>query len=182
MNELSRNARILPSLMAIGLSLCLLNTVQAKPGTAPARPNLLKPALGLGVESGAAFYSAEEQAEPTIALRASFSFLDTNKRELGRGLPIRWFGLYGRIQNDFDDEQLRTAAGLSAGYVFFNGELGWTKYTGKQADYSGPELLLGLGFFDIVGLYTRWAWLPNDQTVAELGLRVNYPLWVGQSR
>ena len=81
----------------------------------------------------------------------------------------------------FDDDQTRTAAGLATGVFFLHGELGWTKYVVKQSEYSGPELLLGLGVFDIVGLYTRRAWLSNDQSIAELGLRVNYPLWVGQS-
>ena len=51
----------------------------------------------------------------------------------------------------------------------------------KQSESSGPEFLLGTGVFDIVSVYGRFAWLSNDQLIAELGIRVNYPLWIGQS-
>lgn len=160
-----RNNRIFQSLISISLGLCLLNIAQAKPR---------KPALGIGLESGVAYHISEEQTRPTIALRGSFLFLETMTHEIGKGLPMSWIGVYGRLQNDFDD-RLRTAAGLTTGYYFLHGELGWT----KQSEDSGLELLLGLGVFDIVGLYTRWAWLSHDHSIFEFGLRLNYPLWVG---
>ena len=134
------------------------------------------------MEVGGASYSVEDAVRPTLALRASFSLIKTVRRELGRGLPTNWVGVYGRLQSDFDDDHVRTAAGVTTGFFVFHGDLGWTKYKGEQSDYSGPELLLGLGLFDIVGVYTRWAWLSDDQSIGELGVRVNYPLWVGQSR
>lgn len=164
-----RRNRVSRSLISMSLGLCLLNIAQAKPR---------QPALGIGLESGLAYHIAEEQNRPTIAFRGSFLFLETVKREIGKGLPISWFGVYGRLQSDFDD-RLRTAVGLSTGYYFLHGELGWSKYTAKRSEHSGPELLLGLGVFDILGLYTRWAWLSNDHSIFELGLRLNYPLWVG---
>ena len=167
-----RHNRIFQSLIPIGLGLCLLNIAQAKPR---------KPALGIGLESGVAHHISEEQTRPTIALRGSFSFLETVTREIGKGLPISWIGVYGRLQNDFDD-RLRTAAGLTTGYYFLHGELGWSQYTSKQSEDSGPELLLGLGVADIVGLYTRWAWLSHDHSIFEFGLRLNYPLWVGEQQ
>ena len=88
--------------------------------------------------------------------------------------------MYGRLQNDFDDDHVRTAAGLAAGFFFLHGELGWTKHMLKQSEHFGPELLLGIGIFDIIGVYGRVAWLSNDQSITELGIRVNYHLWLGQ--
>jgi len=164
----------LQSMISVGLSLCLLSAGQAKP------KSRLKPAIVLGLESDVASDIAEKQVKPTIAFRASFSFLEMVRRELGRGLPIRWMSVYGRLQNDFDRDRLRTAVGFAAGFFVLHGELGWTQYTVKRTARSGPELLLGLGVVDVVGLYTRWAWLSYGQSVAELGLRVNYPLWVGE--
>ena len=179
-HDVYRRIRARQPLILIGLGLCLLNTAQAQPSTQS--PNPRKPALGVGLEVGGASYSVEDAVRPTLALRSSLSLVKTLRRELGRGLPTNWVGVYGRLQSDFDDDHVRTAAGLTTGFFLFYGDLGWTQYKGKQSDYSGPELLLGLGLFDIVGVYTRWAWLSNDQSIGELGVRVNYPLWVGQSR
>ena len=186
-DNVCRKMRILQSLILIGSGLCLLNTAQAKPRTKATKPTTQsptprKPSLGVGLEVGGASYSAEETIRPTLALRASFSLVKTLRRGLARGLPTNWVGVYGRLQSDFDDDHVRTAAGVTTGLFLIHGDLGWTKYKGEQSDHSGPELLLGLGLFDIVGVYTRWAWLSNDQSIGELGIRVNYPLWVGQSR
>lgn len=181
-NDVCSKSRIRKMLLVVTVGLCLFSMADAKPRAFKTRPKPSKLALGVGLETGAASYSAEEEIQPTIALRASLSLLQTLRRELGRGLPTRWIGVYGRLQNDFDDGHLRTAAGLTTGFFVFHGDLGWTKYTVKDAEFSGPELLLGLGIFDVVGLYTRWAWLSNDQSISELGLRVNVPLWVSKPR
>ena len=181
-NDVCSKSRIREVLMAITVWLCLFSMADAKPRAFKTRPKPSKLALGVGLETGAASYNAEEEIQPTIALRASLSLLNTVRRELGRGLPTRWFGLYGRLQNDFDDDHLRTAAGVTAGFLFLHGDLGWTKYTVEDSEFSGPELLLGLGIFDVFGLYTRWTWLSNDQSISELGLRVNVPIWVSKPR
>ena len=165
----SRNHSALQALRFVYLSLCLWSTAQGKP-----KPWI--PALGLGLEGGGARYIGKKQAHPTLALRGSLSLLKTVTRELGRGLPTSWVSVYGRLQNDLESDQVRSAVGVATGYLVFHGELGWT----QLSRHSGPELLLGLGVVDIIGLYTRCAWLSHGQTIAELGLRVNYPLWVGQ--
>ena len=170
-NHISRYHLIAQSLISVSLYLSLLNTAQAKSS---------KPALGIGLESSLAHHVPEDQIRPSIGLRASFSFLETVRRELGKGIPTNWKGVYGRLQNDFDGHP-RTAVGITAGYYLLHGELGWSTYEGKQSVLFGPELLIGLGVFDLVGLYTRWTWLSNDHSIFELGLRVNYPLWVGKT-
>jgi len=171
-NYTFHNNQLIRLLVALGLSLCFLNITLAKPR---------KPALGIGLETGLAHHLSEDRMRPTVGLRASFSFLETIRSELGRGLPTNWVGVYGRVQNDFDDH-LRTAVGLTAGYYILHGELGYSSYGAEQSDYSGPELLVGVGLFDIVGLYTRYAWLSSDHSIFELGFRVNYPLWVGEEQ
>jgi len=172
LNYTCHNNQLIRLLVALGLSLCFLNITLAKPR---------KPALGIGLETGLAHHLSEDRMRPTVGLRASFSFLETVRRELGRGLPTNWVGVYGRVQNDFDDH-LRTAVGLTAGYYILSGELGWSSYGAEQSDYSGPELLVSVGLFDIVGLYTRYAWLSSDHSIFELGFRVSYPLWVGEEQ
>ena len=155
-------------MLFVSLTLCLWSTAQGKP-----KP--WRPALGLGLESGGARYTAKKQTHPTLALRGSLSLVKTLTRELGRGLPTSWVSVYGRLQDDFESDQVRSAVGVATGYLIFHGELGWTQLSRQ----SGPELLLGLGVLDIIGLYARCAWLSQDQTIAELGIRLNYPLWVG---
>ena len=98
-NDVCSKSRIRKMLLVVTVGLCLFSMADAKPRAFKTRPKPSKLALGVGLETGAASYSAEEEIQPTIALRASLSLLQTLRRELGRGLPTRWIGVYGRLQN-----------------------------------------------------------------------------------
>ena len=117
-NDVCSKSRIRKMLLVVTVGLCLFSMADAKPRAFKTRPKPSKLALGVGLETGAASHSAEEEIQPTIALRASLSLVQTVRRELFRGLPTRWIGVYGRLQNDFDDGYLRTAAGLTTGFLY----------------------------------------------------------------
>ena len=51
----------------------------------------------LGHESAVAF--SKEQVKPSMTLRTSISLIETVRHELGKGLPIRWISVCGRLQN-----------------------------------------------------------------------------------
>ena len=96
-NDVCSKSRIRKMLLVVTVGLCLFSMADAKPRAFKTRPKPSKLALGVGLETGAASHSAEEEIQPTIALRASLSLVQTV--DVNCFVVCRPVGLvYGRLQ------------------------------------------------------------------------------------
>lgn len=100
----------------------------------------------------------------------------------GGGISQAWAGGYGRLNFEPEADITRAAVGLTAGFMLFNAELGVVSETYDPGpgfmdrDRAGTELLLGLGLFEYVGVYSRITRFSDGGNVNEAGLRMNIPL------
>ena len=100
----------------------------------------------------------------------------------GGALAKAWAGAYGRVNVQPEADITRSAMGLTAGFMMFNAELGLVSesFDGGPgflgSDRTGTELLLGIGLFEYVGLYSRVTSFEYGGGVNEYGIRMNMAL------
>jgi len=148
---------------------------QRAPRKAPAKKNGKLMVL-VGTELGTSHHDAVRGPNFVTGLRLAAVVPN------GGGMSMAWAGAYGRLNIQPESDITRGALGLTAGFMLFNAELGVVSESYDPGpgfvsrDRTGTELLLGLGLFEYVGIYSRVTSFQGGGNVNEYGVRMNIPL------